>query len=524
MRELRRLLGYLGPYRRDLLIAAVMIILETAFEMVIPVLMADIIDVGVANRDVAVILQRGIQMGVCALLALATGLLYARFTARAAYGWGANIREAQFERVQKYAFSNLDKFETSSLVTRMTTDVTVLQNTVNGGYRPLVRSPVMLVMGVGLSFWMNPRLALVFLVCAPVLGGVLFVIVRRVAPMYGRLQKAVDRLNNVVQEGLTAIRAVKAFVRGEYEEEKFQGVNSELMETSQRTFRLAVLNLPVFQLVMYTAVVLIMWLGEQITEKGIGNGISLIIFSGIVVGIPGALVKSFQLIKLGDMSLFIALALVILMVAVLIGVVFMERAQRRIPIQYAKRQVGRKMYGGQSTHLPLRVNTAGVIPPIFASSLLLFPATMANFDIADWLKTAASWFTPSSILYNVIFIALIFFFCFFYTAIIFDPKDVAENLKKAGGFIPGIRPGEKTQEYLDAVLSRLTLWGGVYISVISVLPMLLIAEFNVPFYFGGTSILILVGVAMDFMSQIESHLISRQYEGLMGKTRIKGRS
>uniref|UniRef100_UPI00258EFB6D ABC transporter transmembrane domain-containing protein n=1 Tax=uncultured Acidaminococcus sp. TaxID=352152 RepID=UPI00258EFB6D len=241
--------------RRDLLIAAVMIILETAFEMVIPVLMADIIDVGVANRDVAVILQRGIQMGVCALLALATGLLYARFTARAAYGWGANIREAQFERVQKYAFSNLDKFETSSLVTRMTTDVTVLQNTVNGGYRPLVRSPVMLVMGVGLSFWMNPRLALVFLVCAPVLGGVLFVIVRRVAPMYGRLQKAVDRLNNVVQEGLTAIRAVKAFVRGEYEEEKFQGVNSELMETSQRTFRLAVLNLPVFQLVMYTAVV-----------------------------------------------------------------------------------------------------------------------------------------------------------------------------------------------------------------------------------------------------------------------------
>ena len=273
MRELRRLLGYLGPYRRDLLIAAVMIILETAFEMVIPVLMADIIDVGVANRDVAVILQRGIQMGVCALLALATGLLYARFTARAAYGWGAIIREAQFERVQKYAFSNLDKFETSSLVTRMTTDVTVLQNTVNGGYRPLVRSPVMLVMGVGLSFWMNPRLALVFLVCAPVLGGVLFVIVRRVAPMYGRLQKAVDRLNNVVQEGLTAIRAVKAFVRGEYEEEKFQGVNSELMETSQRTFRLAVLNLPVFQLVMYTAVVLIMWLG--------GN---MVLNSGLQVG------------------------------------------------------------------------------------------------------------------------------------------------------------------------------------------------------------------------------------------------
>ena len=228
--------------------------------------------------------------------------------------------------------------------------------------------------------------------------------------------------------------------------------------------------------------------------------------------------------KNGGQGILTAVLMVVIGLALVVFIVYMSNAERRIPIQYAKRVVGLKMYGGQSTHLPLRVNTAGVIPPIFASSLLLFPATMANFDIADWLKTAASWFTPSSILYNVIFIALIFFFCFFYTAIIFDPKDVAENLKKAGGFIPGIRPGEKTQEYLDAVLSRLTLWGGVYISVISVLPMLLIAEFNVPFYSGGTTILTLVGLPMDFMSQIESHLISRQYEGLMGKTRIKGRS
>lgn len=270
--------------------------------------------------------------------------------------------------------------------------------------------------------------------------------------------------------------------------------------------------------------VLIMWLGEQITERGIGNGISLIIFSGIVVGIPRGIGHSFELLKLGDMSVFIAIALVIFMAVVLVGIVFMERAQRRIPIQYARRQVGRKMYGGQSTHLPLRINTSGVIPPIFASSLLLFPATMANFEIADWLKTAASWFSPSSILYNVLYVALIFFFCFFYTAIIFDPKDVAENLKKSGGFVPGIRPGEKTQEYLDGVLTRITLWGAIYISVVCVIPMALIAEFNVPFYFGGTSILILVGVAMDFMSRIESYMISRQYEGLMGKTRIKGRS
>ncbi len=265
--------------------------------------------------------------------------------------------------------------------------------------------------------------------------------------------------------------------------------------------------------------ILIMWLGEQITAKGIGNGISLIIFSGIVVGIPSALMRSYQLIKAGDMNVLFALFILIMMLAVTVGIVFVERAQRRIPIQYAKRQIGRKMYGGQTTHLPLRINTAGVIPPIFAQSLLLFPATVAGFSTAEWLQTVVSWFQPTSIVYNIIFVALIFFFCFFYTAIIFDPKDIAENLKKAGGFVPGIRPGDKTREYIDNVLTRLTLWGGIYISIISVLPMLLIAQFNVPFYFGGTSLLILVGVAIDFMSQVESHLISQQYEGLMSKAR-----
>ncbi len=265
--------------------------------------------------------------------------------------------------------------------------------------------------------------------------------------------------------------------------------------------------------------ILIMWLGEQITAKGIGNGISLIIFSGIVVGIPSALMRSYQLIKAGDMNVLFAIFILVMMLAVTVGIVFVERAQRRIPIQYAKRQIGRKMYGGQTTHLPLRINTAGVIPPIFAQSLLLFPATVAGFSTAEWLQTVVSWFQPTSIVYNIIFIALIFFFCFFYTAIIFDPKDIAENLKKAGGFVPGIRPGDKTREYIDNVLTRLTLWGGIYISIISVLPMLLIAQFNVPFYFGGTSLLILVGVAIDFMSQVESHLISQQYEGLMSKAR-----
>ena len=261
MRQLKRLLSYLGPYRRDMVIGALLVLLETCFELVIPVLMADLIDVGVANRDMGYILGKGVQMGVCGLLSLSTGLLYARFAARAAYGWGARIREAQFEKIQRYAFSNLDHFETASLVTRMTTDVTVLQNAVNGGFRPLVRSPVMLLMGVGLSFWMNARLALVFVVCAPVLGCLLFAIVRKVSPMYGLLQRAVDHVNNVVQEGLTAIRAVKAFVREEYQEEKFRQVNTALRDTSQDTFHWAVLNLPSLQLVMYVSVVLIMWFG-----------------------------------------------------------------------------------------------------------------------------------------------------------------------------------------------------------------------------------------------------------------------
>ena len=273
MRELRRLLSYLGPYRRDMFIGGLLVFVETVFELVIPVLMADLIDVGVEHRDLHYIVGKGLQMGLCALLALVTGLLYARFAARAAYGWGARVREAQYEKVQSYAFSNLDRFETGSLVTRMTTDVTVLQNAVNGGLRPLVRSPVMLVMGLGLSFWMNAELALIFVVCAPILALILFLVVSRVAPMYSRLQKAVDRLNNVVQEGLTAIRAVKAFVRGEYEEDKFQSVNQELMETSQRTFHLAVLNLPAFQFTMYTAIVLILWFGGgMILEGGLQVG------------------------------------------------------------------------------------------------------------------------------------------------------------------------------------------------------------------------------------------------------------
>ena len=267
---------------------------------------------------------------------------------------------------------------------------------------------------------------------------------------------------------------------------------------------------------------LVMWLGEQITERGIGNGISLIIFCGIVVGIPRGIMQSMDLIKSGSMSIFLAVIIVLLMAAVLTAIVFVERAQRRIPISYAKRQIGRKMFGGQNTHLPLRVNTAGVIPPIFASSLLLFPATVGQFSTNEYVRMVTDFFAPHGVLYNVLYVLLIFFFCYFYTAIIIDPKDMAENLKKNGGFVPGIRPGERTQEYIDTVLSRLTLSGAVYISASSLLPMLMIAKFNVPFYFGGTSLLILVGVAMDFMNQVESHMISTQYQGLMNKAARKG--
>ena len=267
---------------------------------------------------------------------------------------------------------------------------------------------------------------------------------------------------------------------------------------------------------------LVMWLGEQITERGIGNGISLIIFCGIVVGIPRGIMQSMDLIKSGSMSIFLAVIIVLLMAAVLTAIVFVERAQRRIPISYAKRQIGRKMFGGQNTHLPLRVNTAGVIPPIFASSLLLFPATVGQFSTNEYVRMVTDFFAPHGVLYNVLYVVLIFFFCYFYTAIIIDPKDMAENLKKNGGFVPGIRPGERTQEYIATVLSRLTLSGAVYISAISLLPMLMIAKFNVPFYFGGTSLLILVGVAMDFMNQVESHMISTQYQGLMNKAARKG--
>ncbi|MEK6672948.1 MAG: preprotein translocase subunit SecY [Nitrospirota bacterium] len=267
----------------------------------------------------------------------------------------------------------------------------------------------------------------------------------------------------------------------------------------------------------------IMWLGEQITERGIGNGISLIIFAGIVAGLPNAVISSVRLIQAGELSLFFVIFLIIMMIAVVGLIVFIERGQRKIPVQYAKRVVGRKVYGGQSTHLPLKINTSGVIPPIFASSIIMFPATIAGFIAIPWVQGFARQLSPGTAIYTMLYVGMIFFFSYFYTAIIFNPVDIADNLKKYGGYIPGIRPGQKTSEYIYKVLSRLTFIGSIYLAAVSVLPELLITKFNVPFYFGGTSLLIVVGVALDTVSQIESHLLTRSYEGFLKKGRIKGR-
>ncbi len=273
-----------------------------------------------------------------------------------------------------------------------------------------------------------------------------------------------------------------------------------------------------------TGTAFIMWLGEQITERGIGNGISLIIFAGIVAGFPNAVTRLFE--QQSDLSAFKMASIVAIVVGVIAAITFFERGQRRIPVQYAKRVVGRKMFGGQSTHLPLKINVAGVIPPIFASSMLMFPAQVASYFQSGWMRKVADTLAFGSWPYNVLYVGLIIFFCFFYTAVTFNPIDVADNMKKFGGFIPGIRPGKPTAEYIDKVLTRLTFGGALYISAVCILPSFMQQQYKVPFSFGGTGLLIVVGVALDTVQQIESHLISRNYEGFSGPKgpRIRGRA
>ncbi len=265
----------------------------------------------------------------------------------------------------------------------------------------------------------------------------------------------------------------------------------------------------------------VMWIGEQITERGIGNGISLVIMAGIVARLPSAIGTTVQFVREGEMSMFLLLFILVIAVGVIFGIVYIETAQRRIPIQYARRMQGRRVYGGQSSHLPLKINSSGVIPPIFASSLLVFPATLATFIPA--MKNYAAYLTPGSVVYDIVYVGLIVFFCYFYTAVSFNPADVADNLKKYGGFIPGIRPGRYTADYIDRVLTRITLGGAIYVSAVCVLPTILMTRFNVPFYFGGTALLIVVGVAIDTIQQIETHLLTRNYEGFMKRGRVKSR-
>src|SRR5687767_9727721 len=303
-------------------------------------------------------------------------------------------------------------------------------------------------------------------------------------------------------------------------------------------------------LTLTTGTTLIMWLGEQITERGIGNGMSLIIYAGIVVGLPSAVITTFDQLRTGQMGLIRLILLIVVMVLVIAAIIFVERGSRRITVQYAKRVVGRRMYGGASTHIPLKVNTGGVIPVIFASSILAFPATIAQMfanDPTNWVTRVTDQLTMGMPLYNLLYVALIIFFAYFYTAIIFNPDDVAENMRKYGGFVPGIRPGKRTAEYIDTILTRITLAGAVYLALIAILPDFLITGFRVApipfigdwldaalprfitegmgvtFYFGGTTLLIIVGVAMDTIQQVESQLIMRHYDGFMKKTRIRGR-
>src|SRR5271166_1871327 len=269
----------------------------------------------------------------------------------------------------------------------------------------------------------------------------------------------------------------------------------------------------------------LMWLGEQITARGVGNGTSLIIMSGIVANLPHALANLLELGRTGALSTFVILVFLVIAVGVVAGIVFIERAQRRVPIQYPKRQVGQRMFGGDSTHMPLKINTSGVIPPIFASSILLIPATVAGFAQTgpSWLAWIAQQLAHGQPLYMLLYAAMIIFFSYFYTAVVFNPQETADNLKKYGGFIPGIRPGTATAEYFDYVLTRLTTVGAIYLAAVCLLPEFLISQYNIPFYFGGTSLLIIVSVTMDTVTQIQSHLLAHQYEGLIRKARVKGR-
>jgi preprotein translocase subunit SecY len=350
-------------------------------------------------------------------------------------------------------------------------------------------------------------------------SSIIFQLLTVMVPYLSDLQKEGDQGRKKITQYTRYGTVILCFVQG-------FAISSTLMAYSNPPIVLE----PGFTFKLMTTITLtggtmfLVWLGEQISERGIGNGTSMIIFAGIAARIPQGISSALSLLRSGELS-FGKLAIVVaLIVSIFFVIIFVERASRRIPVNYAKRVVGRKIYGGQNTHIPLKLNTAGVIPPIFASSLLMFPATIGTFITAGVVQSITSWLAPGGWLYEVLFVALIFFFAYFYTAIVFKTEDVAENLKKYGGFIPGIRPGENTVRYIDYVLTRITLAGAVYISLICVLPTIMSQTLKVPFYFGGTSVLILVGVALDTVAQIETFMLSRNYEGFMKHAKVKGRT
>ena len=343
----------------------------------------------------------------------------------------------------------------------------------------------------------------------------------------------VPSLEQLKKEGESGRRKISQYTRyGTVVLAIFQGLGIAVALEGQRAGGMPVVIDPGigFKLVtvvtLVTGTMFIMWLGEQVTERGIGNGISLIIFAGIVAGLPHAIGGTLELARTGAFQAPFVIVLFIIAVSVTGFVVFMERGQRRITVNYAKRQMGRQMYAAQTSHLPFKINMAGVIPPIFASSLILFPATLGSWfgqnESMSWLKDIATTLSPGQPVYVLVYASAIIFFCFFYTALMFNPKETAENLKKSGAFVPGIRPGEQTAKYIDGVMSRLTLAGALYVTLVCLLPEFLIVKWNVPFYFGGTSLLIIVVVCMDFMAQVQSHLMSHQYESLLKKANLTG--
>ena len=347
------------------------------------------------------------------------------------------------------------------------------------------------------------------------------------------MSSAVPQFEQLKKEGESGRRKITQYTRyGTVALATFQGLGIAIALESQTAAGMPVVVASgigfklVTVITLVTGTMFLMWLGEQITERGIGNGISIIIFSGIVAGLPGAIVQTLELVGRGTFQPLFALSLFVITIGVTWFVVFVERGQRRITVNYAKRQVGRQMMAGQTSHLPLKINMSGVIPPIFASSIILLPATAVSWfgesEGMGWLRDISTTLSPGQPIYVGLYATAIIFFCFFYTALVFNPKETAENLKKSGAFVPGIRPGDQTASYIDGVMSRLTLGGAIYVTLVCLLPEFLIVKWNVPFYFGGTSLLIVVVVAMDFMAQIQAHLMSHQYESLLKKANLTG--